>query len=154
MCVSFAHGSNDVSNAIGPWSGIYNIYLTTSLTAKSPTPIWMLAIGGLAIGLGFAVLGWVIVRAMGMKIIKISPSKGFVAELSAAIVVIVGSYLGIPLSTTQCIVGAILGVGLVEGVGKINFLYLIKIFFGWIGSVAVGGLIGAAIFSWTTGAPS
>lgn len=91
---------------------------------------------------------------MGMKIIKISPSRGFSAELGTAIVIVVGSYIGFPLSTTQCIVGAIVGVGLVEGAKGINLRFVIKAFLGWIFTFVMNAILAAGIYAWCIGAPN
>ena len=112
---SFAHGANDVANAVGPFAAIWGVYKTETLNTKSETPEWILVIGGFGIVLGLATMGYQIIRAIGVKLTKITPSRGYAIELGSALVVVTGSYLGLPLSTTHCQVGATVAVGLIEG---------------------------------------
>eukprot|EP00965_Chrysotila_dentata_P020925 693206-Pleurochrysis_carterae.AAC.1 len=105
ICDSFAHGANDVANAMGPFMAIYVIYDTGKVSKKSDVgddAYWILALGGAGIGLGLLLYGYNIMRAIGVKLAVITPSRGFSIELGAAIVIIIGSYLGLPLSTTHC----------------------------------------------------
>merc|ERR1712226_782316 len=130
ICDSFAHGANDVANAMGPFMSIYFIYTTGEVSKKAATgddAYWILALGGVGIGLGLLLYGYKIMRAIGVKLAVITPSRGFAIELGAAIVIIIGSYLGIPLSTTHCQVGATIGVALLEGGCKgTNKMVLLK----------------------------
>ncbi|ORY35970.1 phosphate transporter [Rhizoclosmatium globosum] len=127
---SFAHGSNDVANSVGPFAGVYSIWSEGKLSssAKAPVPVWMLAFGGIAINLGLAFYGYNIMRNLGNNLTYHSPSRGFAMELGAALTVITSAFLALPVSTSQCIVGATLGVGFVGGNSKaINWKM-----FGWI----------------------
>ena len=120
ICDSFAHGANDVANAMGPFMGIYAIYQSGTVGKKVDTGddgIWILFLGGISISLGLLLYGYKIMRAIGVKLAVITPSRGFAIELGAAIVIIMGSYLGLPLSTTHCQVG---GVALLEGGKGLN----------------------------------
>jgi sodium-dependent phosphate transporter len=101
---------------------------------------WILAVGGIGMGLGLFVYGYKIIRAIGVKLVKVTPSRGFSIELGAAIVIIFGSYLGIPLSTTHCQVGATAGVGILEGTGGVNKRTLLITVLGWILTLVVAGV--------------
>lgn len=139
-CASFSHGANDVANAIGPFIAIYTIYLEGDVTKNSVmdnNAYWILSFGGIGISIGLLLYGYKIMRAIGIKLCKITPSRGTIIELSAALVTILGTRLSIPLSTTHCQIGATVGVGLLETSWKkniqgININILYKIIFGWI----------------------
>jgi sodium-dependent phosphate transporter len=105
---------------------------------------WILALGGAGIGLGLLLYGYKIIQAIGVKLAVITPSRGFAIELGAAIVIIIGSYIGLPLSTTHCQVGATTGVALLEGANGVNKFVLGKTAFGWIITLVVAG-IGAGL---------
>lgn len=143
ICDSFAHGANDVANAMGPFMAIYIIYKNGEVQKKSDAgndAYWILALGGVGIGLGLLLYGYKIMRAIGVKLAVITPSRGFAIELGAAIVIILGSYLGLPLSTTHCQVGATTGVALLEGRKGINYWVLGKTAVGWIITLIVVGI--------------
>jgi len=129
---AFAHGSNDVANAIGPFAAIYYIWKTGLPTSSSTaTPVWMLAFGGAMIVIGLATYGYNMIVSLGNKITLHSPSRGFSMEFGASITVILASQFGIPVSTTMCIVGATTGVGIVSGGFRaVNWLHLAKIWAG------------------------
>ena len=114
-CSAFSHGANDVANAMGPFAAILTIYWKGDVRKNSvmdKNAYWVLSLGGIGISLGLLLYGYRIIRAIGMKLCKITPARGTVIELSAALVTIFGSRLKIPLSTTHCQIGAICGVGL------------------------------------------
>lgn len=131
-CVaSFAHGANDLGNAIGPFSVIYYTWFNGEVAgSKSPVPVWMLAYGAITLCIGLAVWGWRIIVVLGNRITLLSPSRGFTISLGSAIVVILASQYGIPVSTTMCATGATLGVGIVGGSGlkSINWRALLWIY--------------------------
>jgi sodium-dependent phosphate transporter len=152
---SFAHGANDVANSIGTFAAIYGVWDCTCATSKVQVPIWMFVIGGVGIVLGLATYGFKIMRALGVKLVKITNSRGYCAELTSSITVIVASRYGFPVSTTQVITGAITGIGLVEVISArmrkeaapsslFNWWLLLKFFCGWVGTIVVAGLVAAA----------
>ena len=132
MIMSIAHGANDVSNAIGPFTTEYMTWKSGQTSAKTDTPDWIKAVGGLTLGVGFWTFGYHIMRNLGNRITKHSPSRGYAMELAAAITVLLASKYGLPVSTTQCITGAVIGVALVNwDLKSINWKQLGKIFIGW-----------------------
>lgn len=162
---SFAHGANDVANSIGSFAAIYSIWQCTCANSKATVPIWMFVIGGFGIVLGLATYGYKIIRALGVKMTKITNSRGYCAELTASIVVIVASRYGFPVSTTQVITGAVTGIGLVEVVSakmkgeskpgsRYNWMLLLKFFGGWVATVVIAALVAAAFTAQGIYAPS
>ena len=115
-------------------------------SSSTPVPEWIFVLGGLGIVAGLALYGRKILIAMGMKMTKITPSRGFAIDISSAFVVVVGSRIGLPLSTTHCKVGATVGVGLTEGKGAVNTDFVVKIVIGWVVTLAVTGGCSAAMF--------
>jgi sodium-dependent phosphate transporter len=138
---SFAHGANDVANAVGPFSAIYYVWSNGVVTPKNtPTPTWILAFGGAMIVIGLATYGYNMMAALGNRLTLMSPSRGFSMEIGAAITVLLASQYGIPVSTTMCITGATAGVGLVSGGPKaVNWRAFGWIFLGWVLTVPVAG---------------
>ncbi|KAJ9664780.1 hypothetical protein H2198_000126 [Neophaeococcomyces mojaviensis] len=146
MMMSIAHGSNDVANAVGPWAAVYQTYKSGVVDTRSPTPVWFLVVAGLLLGLGFWFYGYHIMRALGNKITQMSPTRGFAIELGAAITVLLASRLGLPVSTTQCLVGASMGVALMNyDIGAVNWRQLAFIFMGWVLTLPSAGLIAGLI---------
>lgn len=161
MCDSFSHGANDVANAIGPFVAVYSIYKSDGVLNKKSDmeddAYWILTMGGAGIAFGLLVYGRKIIRAIGTKLIKITPSRGMCIELSSALVIILGSRLDIPLSTTHCQVGSTIGVGMLEKhrVSKrFNYKILYKIVFGWISTCLIVGATAALLTSQGAYAPS
>lgn len=145
ICDSFSHGANDVANAIGPFAAIYLISKDTDISKKldmSEDSFWILSLGGIGISLGLLLYGKKITNALGHKLCKITPTRGTCIELGSALVIITGSRLKIPLSTTHCQVGATVGVGLLENkrCESINKKLLFKTFFGWLITCVVAGV--------------
>ena len=151
MCDAFSHGANDVANAVGPFAAIYLIYRENGNIKKKvdmgDDAYWILGIGGLGIAIGLLVYGKKIIYAIGTKLCKITPSRGTCIELGSALVIITGSRLKIPLSTTHCQVGSTIGVGILENkslfkkIEGINFYILRKTIFGWVITCVVVGCI-------------
>ncbi|TFK20329.1 sodium:inorganic phosphate symporter [Coprinopsis marcescibilis] len=155
-CVaSFAHGANDVSNAIGPFSVIYHVWSTgTPSGSRTPVPIWALAFGGGMLVLGLALYGYNIMRVLGNRITLHSPSRGFTMELAASITVILASQFGIPVSTTMCITGATVGVALCNGdIWATNWRAIGWIYVGWIMTVPIVSILSACLMGIVLNAP-
>ena len=138
--VAFAHGSNDVANAIGPLSAAYQAIESGMITSKSATPLWALGLGGVGIVIGLWTWGWKVIKTVGEKITELTPSRGFCAEFAAAITILLASVLpfGLPISTTHTLVGAVLGVGLARGIGALNLKTMRDIVAGWIITIPAG----------------
>lgn len=154
ICDSFSHGANDVANAIGPFATIYTIYNSNGILSKKNSmgddAYWILLLGGTGIAAGLIVYGQKITHALGEKLCKITPSRGVAIELGSALVIITGSRLKMPLSTTHCQVGATIGVGLLEDhqkCGGINCRVFLRTAFGWIATCFIVGLTSAILAS-------
>lgn len=130
--VAFAHGANDVANAIGPLAAVWDVVTTGVISEKVGVPFWILLLGGGGIVLGLATFGWRVIKTIGEKITAITPSRGFCAEFGAATTVLVASKLGLPISTTHTLVGAVVGVGLAQGLDALDLAVVKKIALGWI----------------------
>ena len=161
ICDAFSHGANDVANAIGPFATIYMIYISDGVldkqTSMEQDAYWILGLGGIGIAVGLFVYGKKITYAIGEKLVKITPSRGVAIELSSALVIITGSRLKIPLSTTHCQVGATVGVGLLENTKNcsgINCKMFWKIAIGWLITCVIVGLTAAALVSQGVFGPS
>ncbi|KAI3558000.1 phosphate transporter [Colletotrichum abscissum] len=154
MMMSIAHGSNDVANAVGPWVAAYQVYMTGEVSEKGDTPIWILVVAGFLLGAGFWFMGHHIIKAMGNKLTQLSPTRGFAMELGAAITVLLASRLGLPVSTTQCLTGAVIGVALMNfDVGAVNWRQVAFIFSGWIVTLPCAGLIGGLLMAMSLNTP-
>lgn len=153
--VSFAHGSNDVANAIGPFAGIWYVYNNRKISTSAETPKWILALGGAGIVVGLATYGYNIIIALGVGMAKMTPSRGFCAELATSFVIVIASCYGLPVSSTQIIVGGEFGIGLCENIKKgPNYALLGKTILGWIFTIFIAGLLSACFFSMGVYAPS
>ncbi|GAB7349574.1 hypothetical protein MBLNU459_g0268t1 [Dothideomycetes sp. NU459] len=154
MTASFAHGSNDVSNAIGPLATIFLIWNTGELSSKAPVPVWVLVYGGSAIVIGLWTYGYNIMRMLGNRLTLHSPSRGFSMEFGSALTVVMATRLALPVSTTQCITGATVGVGLCHGdVRAINWRMIAWIYGGWIITLPVTGIISGCLMGIIINAP-
>jgi Phosphate/sulphate permeases len=152
---SFAHGANDVANAIGPLSAIMEVQKLGSIPSKSEVKYWVLGMGGVAIGLGFIFFGYRIVKAVGFKITKITPSRGFCIELATALMVAVASYMNIPVSTTNCLVGATAGAALASGGPKaVEWFFLIRVMLGWAAIFFIAAITNGLVFSFCAFSPT
>ncbi len=144
--VAFAHGSNDVANAVGPVAAVVHVSRTGLITGKVPVPDWLLMLGGLGIVIGLATWGYKVIATIGGKITEMAPSRGFSAEFGAASTVLVFSLLGLPISTTHTLVGAVIGVGLAHGIGALNLRVIRNVVNSWIVTVPAAATMAAILF--------
>lgn len=145
--MAFAHGSNDVANAIGPVAAIYSIVSHSGeIAAKAAVPVWILLIGGVGIIVGLITYGHKVIATVGTGITQLTPSRGFAATLAAATTVVVASGTGLPISTTHTLVGAILGVGLAVGRESLNYRQVGAIFMSWLVTLPAGAALSIIFF--------
>jgi len=152
--LSFAHGANDVANAIAPLSAVFAIYNNRGVESKSPVQRWVLALGAVGIVFGLSLYGYKLIISLGYRMTRVTPSRGFAIELSAAAVVVVASFIGIPISTTQCKVGGTIAVGMFGGKKSIDPWFLLKIVVGWVATFFGVCALNAGIFAFAYYAPS
>ncbi|MES1021771.1 inorganic phosphate transporter [Gloeocapsa sp. BRSZ] len=146
--VAFAHGSNDVGNAIAPLAAINYISLTGTVPLNGITiPLWILVLGGAGIVTGLAIWGKKVIATIGEGIIRLQPSAGFCAELATATTILLASRVGIPVSTSHALVGGVVGIGLVQGNKSIQFKTVRGIIMAWLITVPAGALLGAIVFA-------
>ncbi len=145
--VAFAHGSNDVGNAIAPFAAIVSVLQTHQVPLNGvPISVWVLAIGALGIVGGLAVWGKKVIETVGEGIIALQPKAGFCAELATAIGVLVASKFGLPVSTSHALVGAVVGIGLVKGSDQVQWVNLRSIVLTWIGTIPAAIGLSAGIY--------
>lgn len=146
--VAFAHGANDVANAVGPLAAVWGIAEVdfSSVPTEIPVPRYLLAIGGVGIVIGLATWGYKVIATIGKHITEITPTRGFAAEFGAASTVLVASRLGLPVSTTHTLVGAVIGVGFAQGIGALNLRTIRNIVNSWIATVPAAALLSALFF--------
>jgi PiT family inorganic phosphate transporter len=144
--IAFAHGSNDVANAVGPMAAVISIANEGVVTQKSAMPVWVLLVGGVGIVLGLAMYGKKVIATVGQKITELTPSRGFACGLAASTTVVIASSTGLPISTTHTLVGAVLGVGLARGIGALNLGVVGTIFMSWIITLPAGALLSIFFF--------
>lgn len=144
--MAFAHGSNDVANAIGPLAAVVGVVQTGGVFTETPVPNWILLLGGAGIVIGLATWGYRVIMTIGRKITHLTPSRGFAAELAAATTVVIASGTGIPVSTTHTLVGAVLGVGLAKGISALNLGMVGRIILSWIITLPVGAVLSIIFF--------
>ncbi|MDH3759186.1 MAG: inorganic phosphate transporter, partial [Gammaproteobacteria bacterium] len=144
--MAFAHGSNDVANAIGPLAAVISVASTGAVAAKASLPLWVLMLGGGGIVIGLATYGIRVIATVGRKITQLTPSRGFAAELAAATTIVIASGTGIPISTTHTLVGAVLGVGLARGIEAIDLRVVTRIFVSWVITIPAGAFLAILFF--------
>ena len=144
--VAFAHGSNDVANAIGPLAAVMNILGSGSIESISGVPIWLVALGGIGIVVGLSTWGYKVIGTIGKKITEITPTRGFSAEFSTALVVLVCSRICLPVSTSQVLVGSVIGIGFAKGIVAVDLKIIKKIMACWVITVPVSAATAAIIF--------
>lgn len=144
--MAFAHGSNDVANAIGPLAAVISVAQTGVVGAKSALPPWVLMIGGVGIVIGLATFGVHVISTVGKKITQLTPSRGFAAELAAATTIVIASGTGLPISTTHTLVGAVLGVGMARGIEAIDLRVVGRIFVSWVITIPAGAFLAIVFF--------
>jgi PiT family inorganic phosphate transporter len=144
--VAFAHGSNDVANAIGPLAAVVHVARGAAMAGTAPLEPWMLMVGGIGIVFGLATWGYRVMETVGRKITELTPSRGFAAELAAALTIVLASRLGIPVSTTHILVGSVLGVGLARGIGALDLRVVGKILVSWVATLPIAALLSVFFF--------
>lgn len=145
--MAFAHGSNDVANAIGPLAAVNSIISSGgNVLQTAPMPAWILMLGGGGIVAGLALYGYRVMRTIGTHITELTPSSGFAAELAAATTVVIASGYSLPVSTTHTLVGGVLGVGLARGIAAINLRVVATIFASWLVTLPAGAILAIIFF--------
>ncbi|MBU3055047.1 inorganic phosphate transporter [Pseudomonas indica] len=146
--MAFAHGSNDVANAVGPLAAIVGVIQSggEAVGAKAALPSWVLLLGAVGIVIGLATYGYKVIATIGKEITELTPSRGFAAELATATTVVGASAIGLPVSTTHTLVGAVLGVGIARGIGALNLGVIGSIFMSWIITLPVGAALSILFF--------
>lgn len=137
--VAFAHGANDVANAIGPLAAVINTIQHGMIDPTSAVPMYILVIGGISIVVGISTWGYRVIQTVGQKITEITPSRGFCAELGTTITVLLCSRIGLPISTTQVLIGAVMGIGFARGIAAIDFKIIRKIIVSWLITLPIAG---------------
>jgi PiT family inorganic phosphate transporter len=144
--VAFAHGANDVANAIGPLAAVAEIVKTNSVPGKVSVSLWLLVLGGIGIAVGLATFGYRVMRVVGTKVTEITPSRGVAADISGMITVLACSKMGLPISTTHTLVGAIIGVGLARGITAVDRKVVGSIFTSWFATVPIAAVLTVVLY--------
>lgn len=144
--MAFAHGANDVANAIGPLAAAVGVLRTGVIEAHAEVPTWALALGGVGIVIGLATWGWRVIETIGKKITELTPTRGFAAEFGAATTILLASRFGLPVSTTHILVGSVIGVGLARGMQALDLATTRYIFISWIVTVPAGAVVTVILF--------
>ena len=145
--VAFAHGANDVANAVGPLAAIVNVLQTGTIEMKVAVPFWILVLGGTGIVIGLATFGYKVMMTVGVKITEITPSRGVAASLAATATVLMCTRMQLPVSTTHTLIGAIIGIGLARGLSGIDSRVAKEIFTSWIITVPAAAILSMLLFA-------
>jgi Phosphate/sulphate permeases len=138
--MAFAHGSNDAQKTMGI---ITLALLSTGAISEFIVPTWVIVVSATAMSAGTAVGGWRIMRTMGQRVTKLEPVQGFAAETTGASILLATAHFGMPVSTTQVISGAIMGVGSSQGVRHVRWGVARRILVAWVLTLPAAGLLGA-----------
>ncbi len=144
--MAFAHGANDVANAIGPLSAAIGVLKSGVISTHGAVPAWALGLGGVGIVIGLATWGWRVIETIGKKITELTPTRGFAAEFGAAATIAIASRLGMPISTTHTLVGSVIGVGFARGIEALNLTTMRDIIISWVVTVPAGAGIAVGLF--------
>ncbi len=144
--VAFAQGANDVANAIGPLAAVIEIVKSNSIPGKVPVSIWLLVLGGFGIAVGLATFGYRVMRLVATKVTEITPSRGVSADLAVIVTVLACSKMGLPISTTHTLVGAIIGVGLARGITAVDRRVVGSIFTSWLATVPAAAALSVLLY--------
>jgi len=144
--IAFAHGSNDVANAVGPLAAVSATLNDGVVQTKVHLPMWILVLGGSCIVIGLMIWGTKVMETVGKKITEITPSRGFCAQFSAATVVLICSKMGLPISTTHTLVGSVIGVGMARGFASLNIRIIKVIFVSWVATVPFTAVLSMIIY--------
>jgi PiT family inorganic phosphate transporter len=144
--MSFAHGANDVASAVGPLAGSMQAFSGQSLTAHAGVSPWLMAFGGAGIVIGLATMGYRVIATVGKRITEITPTRGFSAEFATASTVLICSKLGLPISTTFVMVGAIMGVGFARGIAALDMRVIRQILSSWVVTIPISAILAAGIY--------
>lgn len=147
--VAFAHGANDVANAVGPVAAVVDLYRAgfDVVSSEVTVPFWVLVLGGGGIVIGLATLGYKVIATIGNEITEITPTRGFAAEFGAATTVLLASSLGLPISTTHTLVGGVIGVGFAQGIAALNLAMIRNIVNSWLATVPVSAGVAALLYT-------
>ncbi|GLI65531.1 hypothetical protein VaNZ11_009086 [Volvox africanus] len=154
ICVIFAHGAGEVGYMAGPLATVWFAVKDGQLKSSVVAPIWCIIISAMGLVIGLSTYGYNVTRAMGTRMAKLSPTRGFAAELATASIIMVAAQYGLPTSSSQCITGGIVGIGILEGKSGVNWMFLLRQFASWVATLVLVGFTTAALFAQGVFAPS
>lgn len=144
--LAFSHGANDVANAVGPMAAALDLIKSGIAALKAQIPVWLLVLGAVGIVVGLATWGYKVIETIGTKITHLTPSRGFAANISAATTIVVASKLGMPISTTHTLVGAVIGIGLARGIDYVDLKVIKDIVISWLITVPIGAILAIVFY--------